>query len=431
MKILKSKRTKNTYNLEIEASLETIEQALTKIFKQYVKSAKIPGFRQGKAPRNIFEKHYGKDVLLKDGLTEAVNIAYLKALEELDLDVIDYPKNLKIDEYKENQPLSFTCEVDVRPEIKVSKYKNIKVEKESTEISEELINAQLKQIQNSATEYEIVDRTVEKEDLLKVNVKATIEGEAFSKWTKENVGVGVGSSIFSEKFDENLINKKKDEPLSFNVDYSSDYYLKEVSGKTVDFEVVITEIKGKIEPELTDELVQKSSQFKTIDELKNNIRTSLEEQRIKEVDEKLRKDIIEKITEKNPVDVPEAMINNEIEKDKQYYNNSLKQSGSNLDMYLKMIKQTEEEFTNQLKENAKIRLTQELILDGISREENVKASSEDVNNEIKKLKPEADTQEKIDKEMKKLNVSGLKQMIVQRKTFEFLIEHAKITTKKS
>ncbi len=431
MKVLKSKRTNNTYNLEIEASLETIEIALTKTFKQYVKSAKIPGFRQGKAPRSIFEKHYGKEILLKDGLTEAVNIAYLKALDELNLEVIDYPKNLKIDEFKENQPLSFTCEVDVRPEIKVSKYKGVKVEQGSKVISEELINAQIKQIQNSATEYEVVDRVVEKEDLLKVNVNATIDGTEFSKWTKENVGVGVGSSIFSEKFDENLIGKEKDKETSFSVTYDKEYHLKEVAGKKVDFKATITEVKGKIVPELTDELVAKSSQFKTIDELKTNIRTSLETQRNKEVDEKLRKDIIEAVVEKNPVEVPEAMINTEIEKDKLYYNNSLKQSGSNLDAYLKIIKQTEEDFTNQLKENAKTRLAQELILDSISIQEKIDASEDDINSEIKTLKPEADTQEKIDKEKQKLNISGLKQMIVQRKTFEFLIEHAKITTKKS
>lgn len=431
MKVLKSKRTKNTYSLEIEASFETIEIGLTKTFKQYVKSAKIPGFRKGKAPRSIFEKHYGKEILLKDGLTEAVNIAYLKALDELNLEVIDYPKNLKVSEYKENQPLSFTCEVDVRPEIKVSKYKSVKVEKESTEISQELIDAQLKQIQNSATEYEIADRKVEKEDLLKVNVKAKIEGEEFSKWTKENVGVGVGSSIFSEKFDENLIGKEKDKEITFSVNYDSDYYLKDVAGKKVDFTATITEVKGKIVPELTDELVAKSSPFKTVDELKTNIKTSLETQRNKEVDEKLRKDIIEAVLEKNPVEVPESMINAEIEKDKLYYNNSLKQSGSNLDAYLKIIKQTEEEFTNQLKETAKTRLGQEMILDAISKQEKIDANENDINAEIKTLKPEADTAEKIEEEKKKLNMKGLKQMIIQRKTFEFLIDHAKITTKKS
>jgi trigger factor len=431
MKVLKSKRTKNTYNLEISASLNTIEIALTKTFKQYVKSAKIPGFRQGKAPRAIFEKHYGKEILLKDGLTEAVNIAYLKALDELTLEVIDYPRNLKINEYKENTPLTFTCEVDVRPEIKVSKYKGVKVEQESKIISEELINAQIKQIQNSATEYAIVDRAVEKEDLLKVNVNATIDETEFSKWTKENVGVGVGSSIFSEKFDENLIGKEKDKEITFNVKYDKDYYLKEVADKKVDFKVLITEVKGKIMPELTDELVAKSSQFKTVEELKTNIRSSLESQRNKEIDEKLRKDIIETISEKNPVEVPDSMINAEIEKDKLYYNNSLKKSGSTLDAYLKIIKQTEEDFTTQLKENAKTRLTQELVLDSISKQEKIEATKEDINSEIKILKPDADTQEKIDKEIQKINISGLKQMIIQRKTFEFLTEHAKITTKKS
>ncbi len=431
MKVLKSNRKKDTYELEIEVSLETLEAGLTKTFKDYVKSAKIPGFRQGKVPRHIFEKHYGKEVLLKDGISEAVNMTYIKAINELELDVIDYPKDLNIDEYKEKLPIKFTCKVDVKPIIKVSKYKGIKVEKESTEISDELIDAQIKQMQNAAIEYDIVDRPVEKEDLLKVNVEAKIDEQEYSRWTKNNVGVGVGSSIFSEKFDENLVGKSANELLSFSVTYDDDYYLKDVAGKKVNFVATITEVKGKTLPEVTDEFVQKSSQFKTISELKENIKTSLETQRVKEVEEKFRKTLLETIAEKNEFDIPEAMINQEIEKDKHYYTNTLKQSGSTLESYLQIVKQTEEEFNTQLKANATTRIQQEIILESIARQEKVEASNEDLKEEVKKLKPEADTDEKIDQELKKLNIEGLKQMVVQRKVFDFLNDHAKIVTKKS
>ena len=130
MKILKEKRQKNTVSLEIEASVETIEQGIKKVFRDVVKTAKVHGFRQGKVPQHIFEKHYGREMLLKDGISEAVNMAYVKAIQENKLDVVDYPKNLSIGDYKENAPITFTCDVDVKPEIRVDKYKGLKVEKE-------------------------------------------------------------------------------------------------------------------------------------------------------------------------------------------------------------------------------------------------------------------------------------------------------------
>tara|TARA_B100000427_G_scaffold168502_1_gene140038 strand:- start:547 stop:1842 length:1296 start_codon:yes stop_codon:yes gene_type:complete len=431
MKILKSKQTNNTVSLEIEVSLEILEQGITKAFNSMVKQAKVPGFRAGKVPRNVFEKHYGKEILLKDGITEAVNIAYLQAIQEESLDVVDYPQNLSIDEYKENEPLTFTCDVDVKPEIKVDKYKGIKVEKESVVISDDVIEAQLQQLQNSAAEYKLVERAVQKEDLLKANVVASIEGESFSKWTKENVGIGVGTSIFSEKFDENLVEKKANEELSFSVEYDSEYHLKEVAGKKVDFKVVITEVKEKSIPEVTDELVAKLTQFKTAVELKENIKTSLEGQRKNEVDEKLKIDLIDSIIEKTTFDIPESMMKYELEQDKAYFAATLKQSGGTIETYLKMTQQSEEEFNKQLITNTEKRVKQQLIIDAIEKKEGITADDNDIKEEIKRMKPEATTDEKIAEERKKINENGLTQMIKQKKVFDFLIEHAKIVEKKA
>ncbi|MBH37867.1 trigger factor [bacterium] len=430
MKILKSKRTNNTVSLEIEVSLETLEEGITKAFNSMVKQAKVPGFRAGKVPRNVFEKHYGKEILLKDGITEAVNIAYLKAIQEESLDVVDYPQNLSINEYKENEPLIFTCDVDVKPEIKVDKYKGIKVEKESITISEDVVQTQLQQLQNSAVEYKVVEREVQKEDLLKVNVKATIDNQEFSKWTKENVGVGIGSSIFSEKFDDNLVGKKANEVLSFSVHYDKDYHLKDVADKNVDFKVTITQVKEKHVPEITDALVEKLTQFKTVEELTENIKTSLENQRKNEVDEKLKTDLIDTIVEKTTFDIPESMLKYELEQDKAYFEATLKQSGGTIETYLKMTQQSEEDFNKQLMTNTQKRVKQQLVINAIEKKEEITANEDDIKAEILRMKPEATTDEKIAEERKKINENGLTQMIKQKKVFDFLIEHAKIVEKK-
>ena len=431
MKVLKSKRTNNIVSLEIEVSLETLEQGITKAFNSMVKQAKVPGFRAGKVPRNVFEKHYGKEILLKDGITEAVNIAYLQAIKEESLDVVDYPQNLSINEYKENEPLTFTCDVDVKPEIKVDKYKGLKVEKEAVTITDEVIQSQLQQLQNSAVEYNVVERAVQKEDLLKVNVQATIEDKQFSKWTKENVGVGVGASIFSEKFDKNLIGKNANEELTFSVDYDKTYHLKDVAGKKVDFKVVVTEVKEKTVPDLTDEMVAKLTQFKTVDDLKENIKTSMQEQRKNEVDEKLKTDLIDLVIEKTAFDIPESMLKYELEQDKAYFAATLKQSGGTIDTYLKMTQQSEDEFNKQLMSNTEKRVKQQLVIDAIEKKEGIIADEADIKAEIQRMKPEATTDEKIAEERNKINENGLTQMIKQKKVFDFLIEHAKIVEKKA
>lgn len=416
--------------LELESSLECVEQAFTKTFKQTVKLVKIPGFRQGKAPRHIFEKHYGKDLLIQDSVNEAVNETYKDALKELDLDIVDYPKNLKIEDYKENEPIKFTCEVDIKPEIKAEKYKGVKVTVEPSVIDQSLVDKQINQLRESQSTYELVDREAKEEDLLKVNVKASIDNEPYSRWTKNNVGVCIGTSIFSKDFDKELVGKKSNTPTTFSVPYASDYHLKDVAGKKVDFEVEITEIKEKTLAELTDELVTKVSEFKTVSELTENIKTSLEEQHKKQRDESIKTQIMEQLIEKHTIDIPEGMIKSEVEQDQRYLENQLKQSKLSIEQYLKMMNQSEEEYLSKLKETATKRIKSQLILEAVVRQEKIEPTEEDLHEEIKRLRPELDTKEKITTELKKLNVNGLKQMLAQQKSFDFLVKNAKVTEKK-
>ena len=430
MKVINSKQKNNTMHLEIEASLETINESFNKTFKEMAKLAKIPGFRKGKVPRHIFEQHYGKEILVQDSVNEAVNTSYQLAINELKLEVVDYPKNLKIDDYKENQPIKFTCEVDVKPKIKAEKYKGVKVTTEPSGIDESLVETQINQLRESQATYEPVERETKEEDLLKVNVKASINGESFSRWTKNNVGVCIGTSIFSKEFDNELINKKANTPISFSVPYAADYHLKDVAGKKVDFEVEITEIKEKTLAELTDELVQKTSKFKTVTELKENIKTSLEDQQKNQRNEKLKQEIMEQIIEKNKIDLPEGMVKLEVEQDERYFENQLNQAGSTLEGYLSMIKQTKEDYTAELSKNAEKRIKSQLILESITEIEKIEATEDDIMNEIKRLRPELDSDDKVKKEMEKINQEGLKKMVAQQKTIDFLIEQAKITEKK-
>ena len=231
-------------------------------------------------------------------------------------------------------------------------------------------------------------------------------------------------------FDEQLVGKDANKEYSFSADYKDDYYLKEVAGKTVDFTVTVTEIKKKETAELTDALVAELSPYKTVDELKTNVRENLETKRKQEVDEKLKQDLLNAIVEAHTIDLPEGLVTYEMGLDRKYYENTLKQSGSTLAQYLELTKQSEEDFNKQLRENSVTRIKQDLVIEAVQRQENLEASEADIKAEIKTLKPEADTDEKVAEEMKKINLEGFKTMLSRKKALDFLVEHAKIKVKK-
>ena len=433
MKVKNSKRKGDTISLEIETSAEAIKESLDISFKQLVKSAKVPGFRQGKVPRKIFENHYGKEVILKEGLTEAVNTAYTQAVEELELEVIDYPENIKIGEYKEEQPVSFTCEVKVRPEVKVGKYKGIKVTKEPDQVEDKVVDDHINQLRESAAEFEPTENAIQEGDIVRLNVEATCEGESVEAWTRQNMGLKVGIANFGEEFDKQVVGLKNTDKKEITVSYDAEFQKEDVAGKSVKFSVEVLEVRGKNLPELDDEFAKKVTQnqvdnYKTFkEELIEKLSTELK----KKSEEALKSDLIKAIVENTKIEIPEVMVQNEIKYDVDQLTRTLQSSNTSIDKYLELTNQTQEQFQSTLKENATRRLQSELVLDTIAKDEKIEASEEDMKNEIKKLVPTAKTDEDVEKELSRVNQKGLKKMIKRTKTVDFLIENAKIESKKS
>ena len=261
-KVIKNKKKGFTVSLEIEVSQETIERALEQTFKRVSKSARIPGFRKGKAPRNVFEKHYGKGVLLKDGISDAVNMGYAQAIQTLSLDVVDYPKNVEIGEYKENEPLIFKCDVDVKPDIKLGKYKGVKVSKDPDSVTDEQLNEQVKTLQDNAAEYEHSEEASSDGDMLTINISASVQGTHIDLWTKENMTLKIGLKNFGEDVDKEVIGLKPSETKSFEVTYPEDYAKEDVAGKLVSFSVTVVDVRKKQLPPLDDAFAEKVSNKK-------------------------------------------------------------------------------------------------------------------------------------------------------------------------
>ena len=257
MKVVKSKRNGNTMSLEIEATHEELESKFDGAFKKVSKKATLPGFRKGKVPRKIFEREFGKGSIIQEAIYDVVNDSYKSALEELGLKVIDYPKNVNIEDYKENKPVKFSCDVDVEPDIKLKKYKGLKVEFKEKKAEKDALKKEMDILIGMHATYESVNREAKDEDIVRFNATAAIDDQPFELWSRENQATRLGVKNYGESFDSELVGLQTGDKKTFKVTYDNDFKTVEVQGKTVHFDVEIKEVRERILPELTDELVKK------------------------------------------------------------------------------------------------------------------------------------------------------------------------------
>lgn len=429
MKVLKQQKNGYTVSLEIEVPHETIEEAFNQTFKRLAKTVKIPGFRPGKITRGIFESYYGKSPIVQDGLSDAVNIGYSKAIDSLKLEVVDFPKNIQIGEYKENQPLTFSCDVDVRPEVKLGKYTGLKVQKEPDTAGPEKLAEELTRLQENFADFATTESPAKMDDIVSVNVEATLNGTSYDVWTRQNLSIKLGFGHFGSDFDGNLVNLKAGDTTTFEVAYKDDFSNNEVAGKTVSFKVDVVDVRSKVMPELDDAFAKRVSRdsLNTIQELKDAIQKQLDEQAQKHSTDKLHSDLLEAIIADSSMDIPNGMIEREIQHDIEHYESSLKRSNATLAQYLQMIQKTEEEFRAELRKGAENRVKAELVLRAVSEKENLKATDDDLKAEVKRLLPSADSDEKVEEELSRINIEGFRRMLTQKKTFDFLIAQAKLS----
>lgn len=428
MKVLKNKRTDNVVALQVEIAHSELEKAMEVSFKKVVKSAKVSGFRKGKVPRAIFEKHYGKESIIQEAIFDEVNNAYKQAIVELDLEIIDQPKDLNISEYKENEPVTFDCNVDVKPTVKLGKYKGLKVEKTPDTIEEDKVNEQIDRIRENYADYVETDRAISEDDVIRVKIEANIDETIFEEWTRDNVGVKLGLGTYGEDFDKEVVGLKKGENKTFTSEFKEDFQNKNVAGKTVSFSVTIEEVREKKLPELTDDFVKNTiKQYDSVENFKEAIRTQLDEQVKKESKNKLHDDLVMGAVENAKLEVQQVLVEREIDNSIRELEMNLKQSGMTIDGYLKMTGKNKDTVRDDFKESAEKRVKAELVLEAISETEEIAVSDDDIKNEIKEWKlPNINTDEEIDNYLKTINMDSIKSMVKSKKTLTFLEENAKI-----
>ncbi len=423
MKILKQERRGNSHFLEVEASVGTLNKAFDAAFKKMVKSAKIPGFRKGKIPRSIFEKNYGDQVLIQEGLSDAVNDAYMKAVQELQLEIIDFPKNVKMDSYQPNQPLVFTCEVDVVPEVKIGTYKGLGIQKATPSVSDDDVQAKISEVRDQYAAYEPSETPIAEKDIVSFHMSATIDGQAYERWTRQNMGAEVGRASFGVEVDAQLIGRNKGEKLAFSVTFAADFVNEEVAGKTVDFEIEICDNRSFALPDLTDEWVQKQFKAESVEKWAEQIRKDLESQRNHETDDEFHKAILDKIFSTTDVEIQPVLVEREIDRYIDEIRKKLDESKIQLESYLSMMQKTIDDIRGEYTESAQYKVKTELVLDAIAKAEAIVIKEEDLIAEVKAWNIPAfeDDVEKMRTFLGRINTHALATTISRRKAMEAVV----------
>lgn len=422
------KKEKNTVFFNIEISPEEFEKGIQKVYLQTRSRFSIPGFRKGKVPRQIIELNYGAEVFYEDALNEILPDKYDEAVKELDLEPVDRPHVENVDEITKGQPITVKFHVDVKPEVKLGDYSTLEMEEVKYEVTDEMIDNEILTAQNQNSRMvDASDREVKEGDILTIDYAGFADGEQFPGGTADNQQLEIGSNTFILGFEEQLIGKNKDEEVEVNVTFPEEYHEESLQSKEVTFNVTIKEIKEKELPELDDEFAKDVSEFDTFEEYKDSIRErltkELENQERIETENKL----VEKVVELSEVEIPEGMIETQVENELNDFGYRLQMQGLDLEQYLQLTGSDVEGMKDQFRPMAEKRVNSDLVLEAIAEKENFEVTEEDLDEELNLLAEQynQEDKDKFIEDMKKGDLDFLKAGIKNKKVIDLLKKNVK------
>ncbi|HLS65761.1 MAG TPA: trigger factor [Pseudogracilibacillus sp.] len=424
------KKEGNDGILTITVSPERFEEALDQAFKKVVKDVSLPGFRKGRIPRNIFEKRFGVEALYQDALDVILPPAYTEAVEQTGIFPVDQP-SVDIEEIERGKELVFTCEVTVKPEVTLGEYKGIEVEEEKVEVTDEDVEQEIEALRQSQAELVIKEEgTVEEGNTVVIDFEGFLDGEAFEGGKGENHSLEIGSGQFIPGFEEQLVGKESGEELEIEVTFPADYHAEDLAGKEATFKVKIHEIKEKEVPELDDEFAKDVDEdVETLDELKEKTRENLLNEKEQQAENSKREAVVEKVTENAEVDIPEAMIETEMDHMIREFEQRLQMQGMTLENYYQFSGQSEEELKEQMEGDAKQRIKTNLTLEAILEAEDIEVTEEDIDEELQNMADMYQMEKEQILGMLGGNSDMLKEDLKIKKAIDFLVEESKVVTK--
>ncbi len=423
------KKEDNLVSLKFTISAEDFEKAVTKAFNKNKNKFSIPGFRKGKVPRKIIEKHYGEGVFYEDALNIALPDAYIAAIEELDIDPVDRP-DIDVLEFEKGADVVVQADVTVKPEVELGEYKGVTVNVEKREVEDADVDAELEKERKKNVRMITAERSAEMDDTLIIDYKGSIDGEYFEGGTAESHQLKLGSKQFIGDFEEQLVGLNSGDEKTVEVSFPEDYHAEDLAGKPAKFEVKVHEVKTEELPELDDEFIKDISEFDTVDEYKADVKKRLEEQAEETYQNQVRSAAIEAVTLAALVDIPEVMVDNEITHMLRDFDYQLQYQGISLEQYFKFTNTTEDDMRAQMKDDAENKVKTSLVIEAIGNAESIEATEQDVEDELKKM---ADLQKMEVDQIKEFyardDFASLKNHIFSRKVVDFIAEQAKVETK--
>ncbi len=417
---------KNVVQLEIEVDAAKFEAGMQQSYLKNVKKFNVPGFRKGKAPRNIIERYYGEQALYDDAINIVCSEAYDNAIEENNINPVDRPE-IDIVQIGNNQNFIFTAKVTVKPEVELGAYMGVEVKKAEANVTDEDVENEFnKVVEKNARLISVSDRPIQSGDTAVIDFEGFIDSVPFEGGKGEDYSLIIGSGTFIPGFEDQLIGKNVADDVDVKVTFPEEYGKEELDGKEALFKVLVKEIKVKELPTVDDEFAKDISEFDTLEEYKKDLRNKLEESAKNKADRDNEESVIQAVVGNATVDVPNVMVEKHIDAMARDFDMRLRYQGLDLQRYLEIMGTDFEGFREQFRERAANEVKIQLVIEKISKVENVEATDADVEEEIVKT-AEAYKQpvEELKKTLRPEDLEYVKNDIAFRKTIKLLADNAK------
>lgn len=415
---------KNEVKLTFNIEAEKFEEAMKKVYVKTAKYFSIPGFRKGKAPMQLVERQYGSAIFYEDAFNELVPDIYDEAIKENKVEAVSKP-SIDIVQMEKGKELIFTATVETKPEVELGKYKGIEIKKIEYNTSDEEIEHELGHMaERNARLVTVEDRPVEKGDITTIDFEGTIDGVAFEGGKAENHELEIGSNTFIAGFEDQIIGMKLEEEKDVKVKFPDDYFAKDLAGKDAVFKVKLHEIKKKELPKIDDEFAKDVSEFDTLSELKNSIKEKLDTENANKEKYETEQEAIKVVCDNTKIDIPNGMIELEIDNMMRDMETRLSYQGLKLSQYLQMMNKTEEDVRSNFRKQAEESVKSRLVLEAIVKAENIEATPEEINDKLKELAKQYGRKEEELLENTQLN-EYVSENIKTEKAIDFIVKNAK------
>lgn len=429
MKATAEKIEKNLVKLTVEVDAEEFDKSIQKAYIKNRKHITIPGFRKGRAPRKLIEQFYGEAIFYEDAANDIIPTTYQDAVKETEIEPVAQPE-FDIVQIGNGENFIYTADVVVKPEVELGEYKGIEIEKVEYTVTDEDVEEQLEQMrEQNARWISIEDRAVKEGDRVTIDYTGKIDNEEFEGGSAENASLEIGSNTFIPGFEEQVVGMNIGDSKEIEVTFPEDYHVEELQSKTAIFDIELKDIKEKELPELDDEFAKDISEFDTLDEYRADAKEKLEESAENQMKVEMENSLIEKIVDNADVDIPDAMVDSEIDRNLNELDFTLRYQGLNLEQYLTFTGTSLDAIRAQYKEQAYNTVKMRLVLEEICKVEEIEAEDADVEKEFEKMAEEYDRDVEDVKKDFGANVEALKEHIKIQKTVDFLMDNAIIKEK--